>query len=150
MTKKELEQKKHYVKKTFKDAKNVVLRGNMFMLAIGLLLGASFGAVVSSLANDVIMAAIASVFSVSDLSSWKVGPILIGKFLAALLQFIIVATFIFLGLIIVFGIKNLADYNKAKKLPIEPEKEPVPTTEELILAELQKLNSELTKKTQKK
>lgn len=55
MTKNELENKKHCIKNAYKDAKKTVLKGNMFMLAIGLLLGAAFGAVVSSLANDVIM-----------------------------------------------------------------------------------------------
>ncbi|MBN4089301.1 MscL family protein [Mycoplasma enhydrae] len=149
MTKKELEEKKHYCKKSFKDAKAVIVRGNMFMLAIGLLLGAAFGAVVNSLANDVIMAAIANVFKVDNLAEWKVGPVLIGKFLAALLSFVIVATFIFIGLFLVFFIRNLIQYKKAKKQPIEPEAEPAPTTEEMILEELKKINSELSKKNQK-
>ncbi|AKJ52341.1 large conductance mechanosensitive channel protein MscL [Metamycoplasma hominis] len=157
MTSKELEEKKHYIKKSYIDAKKIVSRGNMFMLAIGLLLGASFGALVSSLANDVIMSAITKAIGMKNLDAWVVWPgihatketggIFIGKFLGALIQFVIVSTFIFIGLMIVFTIKNSILYAKAKKNPIEEEinEEPAPTTEELILNELKKLNENLLK-----
>ena len=106
MTEKELEKKKHIVRRSYDEAKKVVVKGNMFMLAIGLLIGASFGAVVTSLANDVIMAAIAKAFHVQGVENIVVNGIYIGKFLGALIQFIIVALFIFLALLLVFLIKN--------------------------------------------
>lgn len=150
MTKNELENKKHCIKNAYKDAKKTVLKGNMFMLAIGLLLGAAFGAVVSSLANDVIMAAIAKVWSGSgDIAKWEINGIYIGKFLAALINFVIVSLFIFLALLIIFAIKNAIEYRKAKKQPIEEEKEPEPTTEQLILEELKQLNKKLSKQNTK-
>ncbi|MBN0970617.1 MscL family protein [Mycoplasma phocoeninasale] len=152
MTKRELDEKKHYVKKSYVDAKNIVIRGNMFMLAIGLLLGASFGAVISSLATDVIMSAITRAIDVSvqDWILWQkvvdgkiVGGIYIGKFLAALLQFIIVSIFIFFGLLTVFLIRNRMAYAKAKKMPIE-EEQPAPIShQEMMLDELRKLNENL-------
>ncbi|BAQ54584.1 MscL family protein [Mycoplasmopsis arginini] len=150
MTKKELEEKRKYFKKSFKDANSVLKRGNIFMLAIGLLLGASFGAVVSSLAKDIIMAAITSLFDVQEVKQIKVGNILLGEFLAALIQFIIVSAFIFITLFVFYLIKNSIEYHKAKKLPIEEEKEEkvVLTTEELILEELKKINKELSKNNQ--
>ncbi|WP_373435373.1 large conductance mechanosensitive channel protein MscL [Metamycoplasma equirhinis] len=160
MTQKELNEKSKICKKSFLDAKKVVLRGNMFMLAIGLLLGAAFGALVTSLANDVIMAAITRSFSLKvdawviwpkyDVANNLVGGIYIGKFLSALLNFIIVSTFIFLGLLIVFLVKNAIDYSKAKKMPIEPELEPQPTNEELMLKELKRLNEQISKLDSKK
>ncbi|MGX9339588.1 large conductance mechanosensitive channel protein MscL [Mycoplasma sp. 332] len=147
MNKKEFEEKKKYVKNAFKDAKNVVKRGNMIMLAIGLLLGTSFGAVISSLAKDVILAAITSVFNVNEVKDIKIGNILIGQFLAALIQFLIVTVVIFVSLFLVYLIRNIIQYHKAKKLPIVEEvEEPKPlTTEELILEELKKINVELAK-----
>ncbi|MDI3351570.1 large conductance mechanosensitive channel protein MscL [Mycoplasmopsis arginini] len=150
MTKKELEEKRKYFKKSFKDANSVLKRGNIFMLAIGLLLGASFGAVVSSLAKDIIMAAITSLFDVQEVKQIKVGNILLGEFLAALIQFIIVSAFIFITLFVFYLIKNSIEYHKAKKLLIEEEKEEkvVLTTEELILEELKKINKELSKNNQ--
>lgn len=54
-------------KNAMKNATQVVKRGNIFMLAIGLLLGTSFNAVIASLANDVIIAAIAKLYNVQDL-----------------------------------------------------------------------------------
>ncbi|WP_330463205.1 large conductance mechanosensitive channel protein MscL [Metamycoplasma gateae] len=152
MTKKELEQKRKIIRNSFKDANSVLKRGNIIMLAIGLLLGASFGAVVSSLAKDVIMASITSLFNVNEVKEIKVGNILIGEFLAALIQFIIVSTFIFISLFIFYLIRNTVVYHKAKKQPIEEEKveEVVPTTEELILLELQKMNEFLSKEETKK
>ncbi|AXE60523.1 mechanosensitive ion channel protein MscL [[Mycoplasma] phocae] len=152
MTKKELDEKKHYVKKSYVDAKNIVIRGNMFMLAIGLLLGASFGAVVSSLATDVIMSAITRAIDVNvqEWIVWQkivdgkvVGGIYIGKFLAALLQFIIVSIFIFFGLLTVFLIKNKMTYAKAKKMPVEDEKPTPISHQEMMLEELRKLNENL-------
>ncbi|RMA79040.1 large conductance mechanosensitive channel [Metamycoplasma subdolum] len=140
MTKKELEQKKHVVKNAFKKSKEAVIRGNLLILAIGVLLGNAFGLVISSLATDVIMAAIAKIWAGSgDLAKWEVGGIYIGKFLAALVNFVVVAVCIFLGLLIFFTIKNAIEYAKAKRQPIEEEKAPEPTTEELILATLKKI-----------
>ncbi|AZG68406.1 large conductance mechanosensitive channel protein MscL [Mycoplasma struthionis] len=162
MTQKELDKKRKYVRNAFDEAKKVVARGNMFMLAIGLLLGASFGALVSSLANDVIMSAITRAMNlkVDDFVVWPkfdasgkvVGGIYIGKFLAALIQFSIVSAFIFVGLFTVYLIRNASLYFKAKSEPIEEEKveQPTLTTEELILAELKKLNENLNQNQPKK
>ncbi|EGV00171.1 MscL family protein [Mycoplasmopsis columbina] len=132
-------------KKAGKEAWGVVKRGNMFMLAIGLLLGASFGAVVTSLANDVIMAAIASLFKLDDVKDLKSGPVFIGKFLAALIAFLIVATIIFVALYLVFIIKLSLQARKERLNPT-PAPEVVPTKEELILAELKKISASLEQK----
>lgn len=136
-------------KKSCKDAWAVVKRGNMFMLAIGLLLGASFNAVVSSLANDVIMAAIAAAFNVDEIEKLTAGPVLIGKFLATVISFLIVSFVIFTSLTLVFLIKNAKEQKRLKKNPPVKE-EPKPTTEELILAELKRLNEEIVNLKQKK
>ncbi|AWX69638.1 large conductance mechanosensitive channel protein MscL [[Mycoplasma] anseris] len=146
MTKKELEHKKHYFKNAASDAKKVISRGNMFMLAIGILLGGAFGAVVNSLANDVIMQAISSIYGGNaDLDKWIVHNMKIGKFLAALINFLVVAIFVFVTLFLIYAIKNIHDYRKHKNDPITPEPTPVPTNEELILAELKKMNEQLAK-----
>ncbi|QJG66835.1 MscL family protein [Mycoplasma phocoenae] len=130
-------------KKSWNDAKAVVIRGNMLMLAIGLILGAAFGAVVKSLANDIIMGAILNIIG-SDVTKGLEGMaqenILYGKFLGALLYFLIVSVFIFFALLFVFLLKNFKDRKK-----VVPVVEPKPTTEELILEELKKLNKKSKK-----
>ncbi|MEA4115278.1 MscL family protein [Mycoplasma sp. 744] len=141
------------IKKAGKDAWNVVKRGNMFMLAIGLLLGTSFNAVVSSLANHVIMAAIAKVLNTGGLEQWEVNGIFIGKFLAALISFLIVAIIIFIALWTTFIIIEVIRKNKEKffkktsqesKQIEETQTVKEPTTEELILEELKNLNNNIT------
>ncbi|MBU4689919.1 large conductance mechanosensitive channel protein MscL [Mycoplasma zalophidermidis] len=127
-------------KKASKDAWAVVKKSNMFMLAIGLLIGTSFNGVVKSLANDVILPPIAKLTGAETLEKWKIGEILIGKFLAALFAFIIVTLVIYLLLMIVFLIKAVVDFKKILKIKDQPQPIPEPTTEQLILAELKKMN----------
>lgn len=126
-------------KKSVKEAWSVVKRGNMFMLAIGLLLGQSFNAVVSSLAK--------LIFSfIPGINNLGGGLFL--EFISALVSFLVVATFIFLMLIVVFLIKNAIISARLKKHP------PVatvaaPSVEENILAELKEMNKRLAEHHQK-
>ncbi|ADE19605.1 large conductance mechanosensitive channel protein MscL [Mycoplasma crocodyli] len=130
------------IRKSFKQAKETLKKGNIFMLAVAFILGVVFNAVVSSLANDVIMSAIASKLNFADLAQMKYNGILYGKFLATLINFIVVSLFLFLMLSFYFLIVNFKNRKK-----VEPVKEaPKPTTEELILEELRKLNEKLNAK----
>ncbi|VEU75326.1 large conductance mechanosensitive channel protein [Mycoplasmopsis maculosa] len=127
-------------KKSVKEAWSVVKRGNMFMLAIGLLLGQSFNAVVSSLAK-LIFSFIPGIDKIGE------GTLFL-EFVSALVSFLVVATFIFLMLIIVFLIKNAIISARLKKHP------PVatiaaPSVEENILAELKEMNKRLAEHHQK-
>ena len=78
-----------------KEYKEFLFRGNLLDLAVAFILGAAFNAVVQSFANDIIMAAIAGLFGLDDVSALKAGPVKYGLFLAALLSFIIIATVLF-------------------------------------------------------
>ncbi|QSF13612.1 MscL family protein [Mycoplasma sp. Mirounga ES2805-ORL] len=135
-------------KKSMSSAWGVVKRGNMFMLAIGLLLGAAFNELVKSLSNDVIMASIANSLNVAEVKDLKWGPVLIGKFLAALLSFIIISLIIFIMLTTVFFIREIIISRKAKKNPVE-EHEPEPSIDEKILVELKLLNKHFNDKNNK-
>nr|WP_027333934.1 MscL family protein [Mycoplasma elephantis] len=127
------------VKKSFSDAKKILTKGNMIILAIGLIIGAAFSAVVKSLADDVIMATIVKIVGVNEsISEWQVNGIYLGKFLAALIYFVIVFIFLFIFLGSYFLIKNIVFKMRGRNIE---EKPAPPTTEELILEELKKLNS---------
>lgn len=78
-----------------KEYKAFLLRGNLLDLAVAFILGAAFNAVVQSFANDIIMALIASLFGLEDVSEMSAGAVLYGRFLAALLSFLIIATVLF-------------------------------------------------------
>lgn len=133
------EKDKKLFKKSVQDAKGTLKKGNMIMLAVGLLLGTVFNAVVSSLANDVIMGAITHQMNLNTLEDLKSHGVLYGKFLGRIIQFAAVTFSMFVLLIGFFMFVNW----KKRRMKPEPPKPVEPTTEELILAELKLINSSL-------
>ncbi|AKA49735.1 hypothetical protein VO56_00345 [Mycoplasmopsis gallinacea] len=130
-----------------KDAAKVLKKGNVFMLAIGLLLGTVFNAVVASFANDILMNAIKTHFMPNGtLDTWEVSGMLLGKFLGTLIQFAIVTIFLFVVLVGYFMISNAYKAHKAKNQPVVEPAPAAPTTEQLILEELKNLNKNLENK----
>jgi large conductance mechanosensitive channel len=81
--------------KVVKEFKEFAFRGNMVDLAVGIIIGGAFGAVVNSLAQDVMMNVIAAVFGKPDYSDFKWGPVAIGNFLTSALSFLLVAFALF-------------------------------------------------------
>ena len=53
----------------FKEFKQFLMRGNVIDLAVAVVMGAAFGAVINSLVNDMIMPIIAMIFGKPDFSS---------------------------------------------------------------------------------
>jgi large conductance mechanosensitive channel len=78
----------------------VHLEGELVDLAVAVVLGLAFGAVVNSLVADVFTPLIAAIFGQPDFSAITIGigesEILIGSFLNALLSFLVVALVLFL------------------------------------------------------
>ncbi len=90
------------------DFKAFVLRGNVVDLAVGVVIGAAFGKIVSSLVDQIIMPPIGMLIGGIDFSSYKwimkaAGPdgkgevaIQYGAFFNTMIQFLIIAAAIFL------------------------------------------------------
>jgi large conductance mechanosensitive channel len=90
------------------EFKAFVMRGNVLDLAIGVIIGAAFGKIVSSLVGDVLMPPIGVLFGGVDFSQlgWVLKPAVgdkqpavvlgIGKFIQAIVDFLIIAFVIFL------------------------------------------------------
>lgn len=111
------------------EFKEFIAKGNAMDLAVGVIIGAAFGAIVNSLVSDVITPAIlnpalkaAHVENLADLKTD--GGILYGKFLAAVISFIVIAFVIF---IMVKAINSM----KKKEAPA-PAAPAGPTQEELL------------------
>ncbi len=87
-----------------KGFRDFILRGNVVDLAIAVVIGAAFGAVVGAFATDFIGSLIAAVGGVPNLDD--VGPVVngtqinIGTTLTALLNFVIVAAVIYVALVV--------------------------------------------------
>jgi large conductance mechanosensitive channel len=133
-----------------KEFKEFALRGNVLDLAIGIIIGAAFTAIVSSLVDDIIMPPIGLITGGVDFSQLFVvlkgegtyntiaqakdaGAVTwnVGLFINAVIKFLIVAFAVFL---LVKGINRLA--GKAKPKDAEP---PKPAEDVVLLREIRDL-----------
>ncbi len=89
------------------ELKAFLMRGEVLAVAVAFIIAGAFQKIIDSLVADVIMPLIASVAGSPDFSALKLGPIGIGNFLNAVINFLIIGTALFL---IVKGAgKNTAD-----------------------------------------
>ena len=80
----------------WQEYKAFLFQGNLLELAVAFILGLSFNAVVTALAENVIMAPIADALGFDEVAAWTVGGVQVGVFIAAVLAFIVVATVLFI------------------------------------------------------
>ncbi len=103
------------MKKFFKEFKEFALRGSVMDLAIGVIIGAAFQAIVNSLVKD-IMSPLIGLVAKTDLSDLSVEifgvSVKYGSFLTAVINFIIMAFVIFL---LVKGLNALSKLGKKNK-----------------------------------
>ncbi|WP_348262637.1 large conductance mechanosensitive channel protein MscL [Telmatobacter sp. DSM 110680] len=78
-----------------KGFRDFILRGNVLDLAVGLIMGVAFGAVVTSLVKDVLTPFIGNIFGKPDFSSISYNHIMIGNFLNAVITFLMVAASVY-------------------------------------------------------
>jgi len=127
-----------------KEFKEFAMRGSVIDLAVGVVIGAAFGSIVTSLVKDIIMPPIGILLGKVDFADkkyviiegdplHKVAEVAIryGNFITVVFQFIIVAFCIFL---VVKGINSMK-----KKEEAAPAPDPEPTKEELLLTEIRDL-----------
>ncbi|WP_207496922.1 large conductance mechanosensitive channel protein MscL [Aridibaculum aurantiacum] len=83
-----------------KDFKDFALKGNVVELAIAVIIGAAFGAIVSSMVQDIITPLLLTpaleAAGVKDLDQLTWGAVKYGNFLAAVLKFLIIALVLFI------------------------------------------------------
>lgn len=83
-----------------KEFRDFALKGNVVELAIAVIIGAAFGAIVSSLVEDIITPLLLTpaldAAGVKDLDKLAWGAVKYGNFLAAVIKFIIIALVLFL------------------------------------------------------
>lgn len=116
-----------------KELKDFLFKGNVLDLAVAVIIGAAFGAVVTSLVKDVITPIIGMIIGTPNFSDIKLGSIAVGNFINAVVNFLIVGTVLF------FIVKAAnAAMSLGKKAEVEVEEDPAPTQEEL-LAEIRDL-----------
>jgi large conductance mechanosensitive channel len=87
-----------------KGFREFILRGNVVDLAVAVIIGAAFSGIVTSLVNDVLKQLIAAIVGKPDFSYVVLNlhgtPIRIGNFLTASVQFLIVASVVYFGVVL--------------------------------------------------
>lgn len=120
----------------WKDFKEFALKGNVFDLAVAVVIGAAFGQIVSSLVDNIIMPMAGILLNGISFESlmWKVGEaeVTYGIFLQSVLDFFIIAGAIFLFIRFILR----------KKKEEEAEEEPAVDSQEQLLAEIRDLLKE--------
>jgi large conductance mechanosensitive channel len=100
-----------------KEFREFALKGNVIDLAIAVIIGAAFGAIISSLVDDVITPLLLTpalkAAHAEDLDKLTWGAVKYGKFLAAVIKFLLVALVLFL---VIQGINKM----KRKKEEVAP------------------------------
>lgn len=122
------------MKKFFSEFKEFAVKGNMLDLAVGVIIGASFNAIVKSLVDDIIMPAVGIIIGGKDFTSLsaKVGDATIayGNLIQNFVNFLITAFCLF---IVVKGI-NTMKRRREDAMP-KPEPEPEAKPEDVVLLE---------------
>lgn len=129
-----------------KEFKEFINRGNVVDLAVAVVLGAAFGAVVTSFVDDVLMQLVAAIFGQPDFSGLtisfgRVDPatgdqtvIYYGAFITAVITFVIIAFAVFLV------VKALNEMQRRRARGETPaDEEPPPPTDVELLVEIRDL-----------
>ncbi len=125
----------------FKEFKEFISKGNVMDLAVGVIIGAAFGKIVTSLVDDIIMPIIGIILGKIDFSNLKIvitpatgttpeAAVKYGLFIQNVVNFLIMAFVIFLM------VKFINKLRKTDAETTEEVAEDVPTKEEILLSEI--------------
>ncbi len=118
-----------------KEFKAFIMRGNVVDLAVGVIIGGAFGAIVNSLVEDIITPLLLKPAlekaGADSIETWAPGGVLAGKFLAAVISFVVIAFVLFL---IIKGMNSAM--KKKEEAPAPPAG---PSNEEKLLMEIRDL-----------
>jgi large conductance mechanosensitive channel len=107
------------------DFKKFVLRGNVVDLAVAVVVGVAFTAMVTAFVADLITPLIAAIFGKSNFNglffTWNHSKFMYGSFINAVLSFLIIATVVFFAVVVPLTALM-------RRLNVLPKEEPEPET----------------------
>ena len=116
------------MKKFLKEFKEFAMRGNVLDMAVGVVIGASFTAIITSIVENLLTPLLGLLIPNSTFAAWAPGGFGIGAVINAIITFIITAFVVFL---IVKGMNAVQNLKKKEEEPA-PEAPAAPTSEELL------------------
>ena len=126
------------MKNFFKEFKEFISKGNVLDLAVAVVIGNAFNAIVTSLVNDIIMPLVGIIIGGINFSSIKVtlgdANLMVGNFLQMVVNFLIVAFTIF---VVVKSFNKLQQ--KTKKKEEKKEEKPKKPDDIVLLEEIRDL-----------
>ena len=128
-----------------KEFKTFAVKGNVVDMAVGIIIGAAFGKIVSSFVGDVIMPPLGVLIGGVDFTDLAITlkaaegdlPAVVlayGKFIQSIIDFLIVAFAIFMGVKVINRLKR--EEQASEETPAEPA---APSNEEVLLSEIRDL-----------
>ncbi|HFJ9446874.1 large conductance mechanosensitive channel protein MscL [Bacillus tropicus] len=121
------------------EFKKFAFKGNVVDLAVGVVIGAAFGKIVSSLVKDVITPLLGMVLGGVDFTDLKLtfgkSSIMYGNFIQTIFDFLIIAAAIFMFV----KVFNKLTSRKEEEEEEKEEEIPEPTKEEVLLGEIRDL-----------
>ena len=125
------------MKKFFEEFKTFIARGNVIDLAVGMIVGSAFTAIVNSLVNDMVMPFIGWLIGGMDFSNLKIqlneeAAICYGAFVQNIISFIAIA-------FVVFCMVKIVNSLRRKKEEEKKPEEPVISDEVKLLSEIRDL-----------
>jgi large conductance mechanosensitive channel len=124
-----------------KEFRDFIARGNVMDMAVGIIIGAAFTAIVSSLVDDLVNPLIGLFVGGVDFGNVSFGlgeaQFMIGNFINAVIKFLIIAWVVFL---LVKGVNAIRDRANRREAAGKPEPEAAaPPREEVLLTEIRDL-----------
>ncbi len=116
------------MKKFFQEFKEFAMRGNVLDMAVGVVVGSAFTAIVTSIVQNLLTPLLGLLIPDSTFAEWAPGGFGIGAVINSIVTFLITAFVVFL---LVKGVNKLTHLKKQEE-PQEPEEPKAPTTEELL------------------
>lgn len=107
-----------------KEFRDFISKGNVLDLAVAVIMGGAFGAIVNSLVNDIVMPLVGVIIGGIDFSSLSINvgdaAVLYGNFIQAIVNFLVIAAAMFF---VVRTYNQLQKQEKAEPGPPEPSEE---------------------------
>jgi large conductance mechanosensitive channel len=128
-----------------KEFKTFAVKGNVVDMAVGIIIGAAFGKIVSSFVSDVFTPALGMLIGGVDFSDLIITlkaaqgdipavVIAYGQFIQTIIDFVIIAFAIFMGIKVINRLKR--EEEVVEEAPVAP---PAPSSEEVLLSEIRDL-----------
>ncbi len=113
-----------------KEFREFAVRGNVVDLAVGVIIGAAFGAIVKSLVEDILTPLIAWIIGQPDFSGLAAGPVMYGRFINAVIGFLLIALVVFF---VIVKPTNALMKRVRRQEEVTP---PAPSVQEKLLTEI--------------